>query len=86
MKIRGMLSPENFPFSSFPLHFISFLFHFLLLSLPPSSLTRGKFLEEMGKVGMDGKINPGQEEKPMMETEVWLRVEMNLVIYLFYVL
>ena len=40
----------------------------------------------MGKVGMDGKSNPEQEEKPMMETEVWLRVEMNLVIYLFYVL
>lgn len=81
---RDVISRE-FPllFPSFYISFLFFSFFSLFPSLPP---WQGKFLEEVGKVGMDGKINPGQEEKPMIETEVWLRVEMNLVIYLFYVL
>ena len=70
--------PLLFPSLDISFLFISSLFPSLPPSLPP---WQRKFLEEVGKVGMDGKINPGQEEKPMMETEVWLRVEMNLVIY-----
>ena len=82
---RDVVSRE-FPLL-FPSLYISFLFFSFPPSFPPSLPPwQGKFLEEMGKVGMDGKSNPEQEEKPMMKTEVWLRVEMNLVIYLFYVL
>lgn len=82
---RDVVSRE-FPLL-FPSLYISFLFISSVFPSFPPSLPPwlGKFLEEVGKVGMDGKINPGQEEKPIMETEVWLRVEMNLVIYLFYV-